>query len=327
MGDVDAVGGKNASLGEMIVHLTSLGVAVPGGFAVTTSAYRHFVESESLGPKIHRLMQGLDVEDVSELARVGRETRELLQSAPMPADLREAISSALADLSSNSAQSTSAVSFAVRSSATAEDTPDASFAGQQESFLNVRGEEKILEAIKRVFASLFNDRAIAYRAHHGFAEREVAISVAVQRMVRSDLASSGVMFSLDTESGFEDVVFITGSYGLGEAVVQGAVNPDEFYVYKPNLRASRPAVLSKSLGSKTVRMVYGEAPRVHETIAARQDLLLQTWVAGVRILDLEPPSTRRAGMDFIQGSVTDPTLMPRNSTGAPTCKPRTESSK
>lgn len=259
MGDVASVGGKNASLGEMIHHLSSVGVRVPGGFATTTDAYRLFLEQAGLDQRIDDALSKLDVSDVHELARVGREIRSAIEAAELPEELERAIREAFAELDP-------AHSYAVRSSATAEDTTDASFAGQQETYLNVRGIANIENAVKKVFASLFNDRAIAYRVHHGFEHKNVGISAGVQQMVRSDLASSGVAFTLDTESGFPDVVFVTGSYGLGEAVVQGAVNPDEFYLYKPNLEAGRPAVLSRNLGEKAIKMVYSEDGEVDESI-------------------------------------------------------------
>ena len=259
MSDVGIVGGKNASLGEMIRHLTDLGVRVPGGFATTTDAFHLFLKEAGLDERIHDTLEKLDVEDVHELARVGREIRSAIEQAPLPDGVASAIREAFEGLEEGNA-------FAVRSSATAEDMPEASFAGQQESFLNVEGLDHVLVAIKKVFASLFNDRAIAYRVHQGFEHREVGISAGVQRMVRSDLASSGVAFTLDTESGFENVVFITGSYGLGEALVQGAVNPDEFYVYKPNLEAGRPAVLSRMLGDKATKMIHADGDQVEERV-------------------------------------------------------------
>ena len=229
MGDVDSVGGKNASLGEMISQLTAAGVRVPGGFATTAFAFREFLDENRLGDRIEKVLGSLDVDDVAALAAVGSNIREWIISAPLPAVLESEIATAYARLT----REVHGHSFAVRSSATAEDLPDASFAGQQETFLNISGLENISHAIKEVFASLYNDRAISYRVHKGFSHADVALSAGVQRMVRSDLGASGVMFSLDTESGFDQVVFITASYGLGETVVQGAVNPDEFYVYKP----------------------------------------------------------------------------------------------
>ncbi len=255
MDEVERVGGKNASLGEMISQLSTAGVRVPGGFATTAAAYREFLAAENLEARIDDALQALDVEDVSALAVVGKRVREWIIAAPLPAALSQAIRDAYAALS---AESNEEPSVAVRSSATAEDLPDASFAGQQETYLNVRGIEAVLETIKRVYASLYNDRAIAYRAHHGYDKLGVALSVGVQKMVRSDLAASGVMFTMDTESGFRDAVLITSSYGLGETIVQGAVNPDEFYVHKPTLEAGRPAILRRERGSKALKMIYAE---------------------------------------------------------------------
>jgi len=253
MSDVDAVGGKNASLGEMISQLPQ-GVRVPGGFATTAHAFRQFLAHAGLADKIAARLHALDVSDVRALAQAGGEIRAWVEQQPFPADLEQAIRSAFAALQGGNAQA----SFAVRSSATAEDLPDASFAGQQETFLNVVGIEQVLAKMKQVFASLYNDRAIAYRVHKGFAHDVVALSAGVQRMVRSDLGAAGVMFTLDTESGFDDVVFITASYGLGETVVQGAVNPDEFYVHKPMLRAGKSALIRRNLGSKLIQMVFAD---------------------------------------------------------------------
>jgi pyruvate,water dikinase len=253
--DVERVGGKNASLGEMIANLAAMDVRVPGGFATTANAYREFLTGAGLTDAINRALSELDVDDVDALTRTGEQIRGWIMDAPFPATLEREIRDAFERLTRETG---TGASFAVRSSATAEDLPDASFAGQQETFLNVQGLDNVLRAVKEVFASLFNDRAISYRVHHGFAHDQVALSAGVQRMVRSDRGASGVMFSMDTESGFRDVVFITASYGLGEAVVQGAVNPDEFYVYKPNLRAGRPAVLRRILGGKAVKMVYSD---------------------------------------------------------------------
>lgn len=229
MQDVPRVGGKNASLGEMISNLANAGVQVPGGFATTADAFNEFLEQSGLNSKIHDILDTLDVDDVNTLAKVGAEIRQWIIDTPFQPNLDQAIRDAYSQLHGDASQD---VSFAVRSSATAEDMPDASFAGQQETFLNVRGIDAVMTAIKHVFASLFNDRAISYRVHQGYDPRGVALSAGIQRMVRSDKAASGVMFSIDTESGFEDVVFVTSSYGLGEMVVQGAVNPDEFYVHK-----------------------------------------------------------------------------------------------
>ncbi|WNO61120.1 phosphoenolpyruvate synthase [Rheinheimera sp. MMS21-TC3] len=253
MHDVNRVGGKNASLGEMISNLANAGVEVPGGFATTSLAFNQFLEQSGVNERIYQVLDGLDVDDVNALAKAGAQIRQWVIDTPFQPELEQAIREAYQQLHPDLNQD---VSFAVRSSATAEDMPDASFAGQQETFLNVRGYDAVIVAIKHVYASLFNDRAISYRVHQGYDHRGVALSAGVQKMVRSDLASSGVMFSIDTESGFEDVVFITSSYGLGEMVVQGAVNPDEFYVHKPTLAAGRPAVVKRSIGSKKIEMVY-----------------------------------------------------------------------
>jgi pyruvate, water dikinase len=255
MSDVDKVGGKNASLGEMISQLADAGIRVPGGFATTAVAYREFLQHEGLAGRIAARLAKLDVDDVAELARAGAQIRGWLVAAPLPPALESEIRDAYAVVRAESPDA----SFAVRSSATAEDLPDASFAGQQETFLNINGLDNVFHAVKEVFASLYNDRAIAYRVHKGFADTEIALSAGVQRMVRSDLGASGVMFTLDTESGFDQVVFITSAYGLGETVVQGAVNPDEFYVYKPNLAAKRPAILRKTVGGKAVKMTFADA--------------------------------------------------------------------
>ena len=254
MGDVDQVGGKNASLGEMISQLSGAGIRVPGGFATTAFAFREFIAHNDLEARIAARLASLAVDDVGALARAGAEIRGWIAAAALPPALNADIAGAFRSLTESSPEAT----WAVRSSATAEDLPEASFAGQQETFLNINGLENILHAIKEVFASLYNDRAIAYRVHQGFAHADVALSAGVQRMVRSDLGASGVMFTLDTESGFDQVVLITASYGLGETVVQGAVNPDEFYVYKPNLDAQRPAILRKTVGGKAVRMEFAD---------------------------------------------------------------------
>jgi pyruvate, water dikinase len=254
MGDVERVGGKNASLGEMIGSLAALGVRVPGGFATTAQAYRDFLRQGALDERIRAALANLDVEDVTKLAATGAQIRQWILSTPFPPALDKAVSEELKRMSNGKG-----IAVAVRSSATAEDLPEASFAGQQETFLNVRGEAAVLKAMHEVFASLFNDRAIAYRVHHGFDHSAVALSAGVQHMVRSDLGASGVMFTLDTDSGFRNVVFITASYGLGETVVQGAVNPDEFYVYKPALRAGKSAILRRNLGGKAIKMVYAAA--------------------------------------------------------------------
>jgi pyruvate,water dikinase len=254
MTDVESVGGKNASLGEMISNLPT-GVKVPTGFATTAHAFREFLAYEDLAGRINARLSALDTEDVRALAQVGAEIRAMVESQPFPADLEQAIRDSFITLSSGNPEA----SFAVRSSATAEDLPDASFAGQQETFLNVIGIDEILHKIREVFASLYNDRAISYRVHKGFAHEHVALSAGIQRMVRSDLGAAGVMFTIDTESGFQDVVFITSSYGLGETVVQGAVNPDEFYVHKPMLKAGKRAVIRRSLGSKLIQMQFTTA--------------------------------------------------------------------
>ncbi len=251
--DVERVGGKNASLGEMISNLAGAGVSVPGGFATTAQAYRDFMELSGLNEQIHALLDALDVDDVNALAKAGAQIRGWVMEAEFPPKLDADIRAAFAEMSAGNEH----MAVAVRSSATAEDLPDASFAGQQETFLNIRGVDNVIRAAKEVFASLFNDRAIAYRVHQGFDHKLVALSAGVQRMVRSETGTAGVMFTLDTESGFRDVVFITGAYGLGETVVQGAVNPDEFYVHKHTLEAGRPAILRRNLGSKAIKMIYG----------------------------------------------------------------------
>ncbi len=253
MTDVEEVGGKNASLGEMISQLSTAGVRVPGGFATTAEAYRAFLAHNGLAEKINARLASLDVDDVDALLKTGAEIRQWVVETPFPEQLEKEIAVHYAALI---AESGPEASFAVRSSATAEDLPDASFAGQQETFLNIHGLENILHAIKEVFASLYNDRAIAYRVHKGFAHADVALSAGIQRMVRSDKGAAGVMFTLDTESGFRDAIFVTSSYGLGETVVQGAVNPDEFYVHKPMLREGRPAVIRRNLGSKLIKMIF-----------------------------------------------------------------------
>jgi pyruvate,water dikinase len=255
MHDVNKVGGKNASLGEMITNLSDLGVSVPNGFATTSVAFNHFLEQNGLNQRIYELLDHTDINDVGQLTKAGTQIRQWIVDSPMHAELEQDIRTAYQQLSADDPL----VSFAVRSSATAEDMPDASFAGQQETFLNVQGIDAVLTAIKHVFASLFNDRAISYRVHQGYDHRGVALSAGVQRMVRSDLAASGVMFTLDTESGFDQVVFITSAYGLGEMVVQGAVNPDEFYVHKPTLLQGRPAIVRRTRGSKKIRMIYADS--------------------------------------------------------------------
>ena len=267
--DLAQVGGKNSSLGEMIGELSGLGVSVPGGFATTADAFKAFIAHNDLHQRIYDKLATIDVEDVPALTAAGAEIRGWVIDAPLQpeldADIRTAYSKLCADAGAED------IAVAVRSSATAEDLPDASFAGQQETFLNVVGIDDVLHKVKEVFASLYNDRAIAYRVHHGFKHEDVFLSAGVQLMVRSGVGASGVLFTLDTESGFRDVVFVTSSYGLGEMVVQGAVNPDEFYVYKPTLQAGKPAILRRSLGGKAIRMVYSDVPgervRVEDTPA------------------------------------------------------------
>ncbi|MGC1022545.1 phosphoenolpyruvate synthase [Pantoea agglomerans] len=273
MHDVDRVGGKNASLGEMITNLSSLGVSVPNGFATTSYAFNLFLEQSGLNQRIYALLDETDIDDVDALAKAGKQIRQWVVETPFLPELESAILDAYKQLSADD----DAASFAVRSSATAEDMPDASFAGQQETFLNVQGIDAVMVAVKHVFASLFNDRAISYRVHQGYDHRGVALSAGIQRMVRSDLAASGVMFTIDTESGFDQVVFITAALGLGEMVVQGAVNPDEFYVHKPTLAADRPSIVRRNMGSKKVRMVYadsqahGEQVRIEDVPEAERD--------------------------------------------------------
>lgn len=273
MHDVDRVGGKNASLGEMITNLSSLGVSVPNGFATTSYAFNLFLDQSGLNQRIYALLDETDIDDVEALAKAGKQIRQWVVETPFLPELESAILDAYEQLSADDHDA----SFAVRSSATAEDMPDASFAGQQETFLNVQGIDAVMVAVKHVFASLFNDRAISYRVHQGYDHRGVALSAGIQRMVRSDLAASGVMFTIDTESGFDQVVFITAALGLGEMVVQGAVNPDEFYVHKPTLAADRPAIVRRNMGSKKVRMVYadsqahGEQVRIEDVPEAERD--------------------------------------------------------
>lgn len=273
MNDVELVGGKNASLGEMIGHLSGLGVSVPGGFATTAHAYRDFLSADGVDKKIAGELSSLDIDDVSALAVSGERIRRWIMDTPLPARLESELRSHW-DAMCDGAD----ISVAVRSSATAEDLPNASFAGQQETFLNVTGWDQLLRSVHKVFASLFNDRAIAYRVHQGFDHQQIALSVGIQHMVRSDLGASGVAFTLDTESGFRDVVFITSSYGLGETIVQGAVNPDEFYVYKPALENGRHAILRRKLGQKAIKMVYEDDPNTGCT---------------VKTIDVEPADRRR----------------------------------
>jgi pyruvate, water dikinase len=270
MADVDTVGGKNASLGEMISQLSSAGVRVPTGFATTAQAYRDFLAFGGLSQRIEDALESLDADDVQALAVTGRKIREWILQAPLQPELERAIDSAFAEM----AEGNEHMSVAVRSSATAEDLPDASFAGQQETFLNIRGLENIKHAIREVFASLYNDRAISYRVHQGYAHIDVALSAGIQRMVRSETGAAGVMFTLDTESGFQHAVFITSAYGLGETVVQGAVNPDEFYVFKPTLSQKVPSILRRNLGSKAIKMIYtsdGRAGKAVETVDVPAD--------------------------------------------------------
>jgi len=275
--DIEVVGGKNASIGEMISHLLPLGVRVPGGFATTAQSFRDFLAQGGLAARIQRELDGLDVDDVEKLAAAGARIRSLILETPFQPALQREIVTAWEAMDAGRG-----ISVAVRSSATAEDLPGASFAGQQETFLNVRGRDAVLRAVHEVYASLFNDRAIAYRVHQGFEHAAVAISVGVQTMVRSDLGASGVMFTLDTESGFRDVVFVTASYGLGEMVVQGAVNPDEFYVYKPALRSGKQSILRRNLGTKASKMVYADG-----TVPGRR----------VEVVDVPPADRQRFCLD------------------------------
>src|SRR3989344_2520593 len=259
MNDVPQVGGKNASLGEMLRHLRAEGVRVPDGFAITAAAYRHFLTHNELTRRIHERLDKLDVGDLAELERAGAQVRRWITHAQIPSDLADEIAAAYRDMTE---QYGANPDVAVRSSATAEDLPTASFAGQQDTFLNIRGGRDLLATCLRVYASLFNDRAISYRVHQGFAHEQVALSIGVQKMVRSDLASSGVMFTLDTETGFRDVVFINASYGLGENVVQGTVNPDEFHVFKTTLATGKRPILKRHLGGKAIKMVYAQEAAV-----------------------------------------------------------------
>jgi len=263
MNDVERVGGKNASLGEMISNLSDAGVTVPGGFATTAHAYREFLAHEGLNERINKALESLDVDDVNELARVGGQIRQWIIDTPLPPVFETHLRTAYDQLLAQHPN----LKVAVRSSATAEDLPDASFAGQQETFLNIEGFDNIKRAVHEVFASLFNDRAISYRVHRGYAHENVALSAGVQKMVRSETGAAGVMFTLDTESGFRDAVFVTASWGLGETVVQGSVNPDEFYVHKSTLAAGRPAVLRRNLGSKMIKMVYGDEASAGRSVA------------------------------------------------------------
>lgn len=268
LADIESVGGKNASLGEMIGHLSKAHVRVPGGFATTAEAFREFLTANGLDKIIYPALQSLDPDDLQALVATGKHIREQILKANLLPDFVASVKQAYDALAKSIGSND--FSVAVRSSATAEDLPDASFAGQQETYLNVRGFDDLLVAIKQVFASLFNDRAITYRSHQGFHHEDVSISVGVQQMVRSDIAASGVLFTLDTESGFDELVFVTSSYGLGELIVQGAVNPDEFYVYKPGLRAGKPAIIRRNLGSKAMKMVYAKANTDNQTVATEQ---------------------------------------------------------
>jgi len=292
MDDVERVGGKNASLGEMISNLADAGVQVPGGFATTAQAYWDFLDGSGLRPRIEAALEGLDVDDVQALARVGAQIRSMIIETPFPAALDEAIATAWAQLVERSQKAD--LSVAVRSSATAEDLPDASFAGQQETFLNVRGLDNVRRTIRDVFASLFNDRAISYRVHHDFAHDKVALSAGIQEMARTDVGASGVMFTMDTESGFRDVVFVTASHGLGETVVQGSVNPDEFYVHKATLAAGRPAVLRRTMGEKAIKMVYEDDPNSDETVRVVETS--QSERAGFCLNDADVESLSRQAM-------------------------------
>jgi pyruvate,water dikinase len=279
MNDVDRVGGKNASLGEMISNLTRLGIEVPDGFATTAQAYRDFLKQNDLGNRISSALAALDVDNIDELTKTGGQIRGWIANEPLPPRLLGEVEAAWKTMQ---ADHSGELAVAVRSSATAEDLPEASFAGQQETFLNIRGLDRLLDAIQDVFASLYNDRAIAYRVHQGFDHDQVALSVGVQHMVRSDLASSGVMFTLDTESGFREMVLITSAYGLGETIVQGAVNPDEFYVYKPALRQGNRSILRKNLGSKEVKMIYGNPANSDDTVIT---------------VDVDPADSRRFSLE------------------------------
>ncbi|MCP5325703.1 MAG: phosphoenolpyruvate synthase [Oceanospirillaceae bacterium] len=285
MADVEIVGGKNASLGEMISHLSKAGVSVPNGFATSAAAYREFLAHEGLDARIKARLESLDVNDVRALAEAGQDIRCWIRSAPIPSGLEKAVRQAVSELQDGN----ESLAVAVRSSATAEDLPDASFAGQQETHLNIVGIDNIIDAIRDVFASLFNDRAISYRVHQGFDHHQIALSAGVQRMVRSETGSAGVMFTLDTESGFDQVVFITSSYGLGETVVQGAVNPDEFYVHKPGLKAGRPAILRRNIGAKAIKMVYSETAEAGKSVKTEsvpRELRQQFSISDEDVVDL-----------------------------------------
>ena len=261
MSDIETVGGKNASLGEMISNLSGLGVSVPGGFATTSTAFKDFLATDALDQRISDVLADLNVDDIDALTTAGKQIRDWVLEAPLPERLLVDLEDAWQKMSDGQD-----IAVAVRSSATAEDLPEASFAGQQETFLNVRGFDNLIEALHQVFASLYNDRAIAYRVHQGFEHSDVALSAGIQTMVRSDVGAAGVIFTLDTETGFRDAVFITSSYGLGETVVQGAVNPDEFYVYKPALESGHHPILRKNLGGKAIKMIYSDDPTPGKTV-------------------------------------------------------------
>lgn len=280
--DVASVGGKNASLGEMISNLASSGVQVPAGFATTAEAFHGFLENKGLADDIKRLLLGLDVDDVNALAQTGKQIRNLILATPLPESLEVAITEAYAKMCADGE-----IAVAVRSSATAEDLPEASFAGQQETYLNIRGIDNVLEAVKEVFASLYNDRAIAYRSHQGFADDVIALSAGIQQMVDAAQGSAGVLFTLDTESGFRDAVFITSSYGLGETVVQGAVNPDEFYAYKPAIEAGRPAVLRRNLGGKAIKMVFGKQAKAGHSVVTQDVEMADRMAFSINDKDIE----------------------------------------
>jgi len=291
MNDVDRVGGKNASLGEMISNLSNMGVSVPNGFATTADAFRAFMSQSGLHDKIQAELDVLDVDDVDTLAIIGKKIRQWVIETPFQQELEDSIYQAYLKLKGDSNDE---FAVAVRSSATAEDLPDASFAGQQETFLNVRGWDNVKLALKEVFASLFNDRAISYRVHQGFAHADVALSAGIQKMIRSDIASSGVLFTIDTESGFSDVVFITGAYGLGETVVQGAVNPDEFYVHKPTLESGKPAIVRKNIGGKAIKMIYTddtEHGKSVETVEVGMSLRQQFCITNDEVEELARQAT------------------------------------
>jgi pyruvate,water dikinase len=281
--DVSLVGGKNASLGEMYSKLSPKGIKVPYGFAVTAEAYRYFIQENHLDNKIKNILKGLDTHDVEDLQKRGQKVRNLILRAKMPPALEEEIKKAYAKMEELYGKD---VDVAVRSSATAEDLPDASFAGQQETYLNIKGIKNVIKAVQKCFASLFTDRAISYREDKGFDHFSVYLSVAIQKMVRSDKACSGVMFTLDTESGFKDVVYITGTWGLGEALVQGKVNPDEFYVFKPTLKEGYKPILSKKLGSKHIKMVYGAGRCAVKTVKTSKEERLSYTLSDEEILTL-----------------------------------------